>query len=162
LRTQQNTYLKLDCLLVTIGCWPWRCCWFYWIFIFYFLFYVCNYYYMTLIITERKWRNHVECVLRKDICMRRSKAVISTCAQSSGDVGTTATRSWKHAGPTSASKTKRFGSPEKPTSIQGGAREIWYIGLATGQVRKPRSTQNACPPPTLVHHNPNIGRSSSI
>lgn len=27
---------------------------------------------------ERKWREHVECVLRKDICMRRSKAVIST------------------------------------------------------------------------------------
>lgn len=30
---------------------------------------------------ERKWREHVECVLRKDICMRRSKAVISTCIQ---------------------------------------------------------------------------------
>lgn len=34
-----------------------------------------------MIIMERKWREHVECVLRKDICMRRSKAVISTCIQ---------------------------------------------------------------------------------
>lgn len=32
---------------------------------------------------ERKWRKHVECILRKDICMRRSKAVISTCVQGS-------------------------------------------------------------------------------
>lgn len=103
---------------------------------FLFLFYACNYYYMTLIITERKWRNHVECVLRKDICMRRSKAVISTCAQSSGDVGTstTATRRWKHAGQTFATRPIRSQTPhhrktERYTHSIGcrrGARNMEY------------------------------------
>jgi len=94
---------------------------------FYFLFYVCNYYYMTLIITERKWRNHVECVLRKDICMRRSKAVISTCAQSSGDVGTTATRSWKTRRPNVRQQDQTIRVPRKtPIHLKGGP-EIYGI-----------------------------------